>query len=551
MLTYPFLGKLGFYWNTLRYIKPKQFVGRFQRYFRSSKAQFGINGDKRMLINDWKNPALRAQRLLDINKFCFLNEFHYIKSVKDWNNPQYSKLWLYNLHYFDDLNAVDAEKRNEWHHELMQRWIADNPPGYGNGWEPYPISLRIINWVKWSMAGNELDEIFLKSMKTQIDWLKQNIETHLLGNHLFSNAKALCFAGLFFEGDEADKWYAKGIKLIEKEIPEQVLLDGGNFELSTMYHVIFLEDLLDLFNIHQVFDYKQPKGLEQQIPLMINWLENMCHPDGEISFFNDASLGMAPSVMELKNYASRFGFKQSNQNQLVRGIVDLPYSGYSRVETSGAVAIIDRAAIGPDYLPGHAHADTLSFELSLFGQRVIVNSGTSLYGVSKQRHLERSSISHATVVIDGENSSEVWDGFRVARRAKVSERIHSENNGIFKVSACHDGFKRLTGKPIHHREWVFEEQHLIVKDTISGKGSHNIDVVFPIHPDVIIKDKKNKNITLDVNGNFIKFTVGDATSIEIVASSYYPEFGVSQDNYQIVCKIQKLLPVEIITRIDW
>jgi hypothetical protein len=33
------------------------------------------------------------------------------------------------------------------------------------------------------------------------------------------------------------------------------------------------------------------------------------------------------------------------------------------------VLILDVAPVGPDYLPGHAHADTLSFELSLFGQR--------------------------------------------------------------------------------------------------------------------------------------------------------------------------------------
>ena len=40
-------------------------------------------------------------------------------------------------------------------------------------------------------------------------------------------------------------------------------------------------------------------------------------------------------------------------------------------------AIFDVAPLGPDYLPGHGHADTLSFELSLFGHRFITNSGTS------------------------------------------------------------------------------------------------------------------------------------------------------------------------------
>jgi hypothetical protein len=51
-------------------------------------------------------------------------------------------------------------------------------------------------------------------------------------------------------------------------------------------------------------------------------------------------------------------------------------SGYVRLEQGNAVALcwmwpgLDRIT-----LPGHAHADTLSFELSLFGQRVVVNSG--------------------------------------------------------------------------------------------------------------------------------------------------------------------------------
>ncbi|MFB1490650.1 MULTISPECIES: heparinase II/III family protein [unclassified Thiocapsa] len=51
------------------------------------------------------------------------------------------------------------------------------------------------------------------------------------------------------------------------------------------------------------------------------------------------------------------------------------------LEAGSAVALLDVAPIGPDYLPGHAHADTLSFELSLFGQRVIVNGGTSRYRI--------------------------------------------------------------------------------------------------------------------------------------------------------------------------
>ena len=108
---------------------------------------------------------------------------------------------------------------------------------------------------------------------------------------------------------------------------------------------------------------------------MFKWLETMCHPDGEISFFNDSALGIAPKIHDLKSYANRLNinYKSIKFNK----IINLSNSGYIRMTSNDAVALLDTAPIGPDYLPAHAHADTLSFELTLFGQRVFVNSGTS------------------------------------------------------------------------------------------------------------------------------------------------------------------------------
>ena len=38
---------------------------------------------------------------------------------------------------------------------------------------------------------------------------------------------------------------------------------------------------------------------------MFSWLETMTHPDGDIAFFNDAGLGIASNLVELKKYAQR------------------------------------------------------------------------------------------------------------------------------------------------------------------------------------------------------------------------------------------------------
>ena len=55
----------------------------------------------------------------------------------------------------------------------------------------------------------------------------KKIEWHILGNHLFANAKALVFAGLFFQGKEANAWLVKGSRILSNEVPEQILPDGG------------------------------------------------------------------------------------------------------------------------------------------------------------------------------------------------------------------------------------------------------------------------------------------------------------------------------------
>src|SRR5262249_17076636 len=127
-----------------------------------------------------------------------------------WNDPSLDRLWLYNLHYFDDLNAENCGARRDWHRALIERWIHENPPGTGTGWEPYPTSLRIVNWIKWSLSGNLLSEMVLDSISLQASWLAQRLEWHLLGNHLFANAKALVFAGLFFDGILAGEWLDRG-----------------------------------------------------------------------------------------------------------------------------------------------------------------------------------------------------------------------------------------------------------------------------------------------------------------------------------------------------
>ncbi len=369
---------MSLFFNTVRYLKPIQV---YRRIFPAKPHVLACIAPKqRKAVGKWQPGISRESPRLGPRTFRFLNQTHRIET---WNDAGVPKLWLYNLHYFE-CPASD----------LIRSWIDENPIGLGTGWEPYPTSLRICNWIKGHLSGNLLVQSALDSLAAQTSYLAQAVEYHLLANHLFANAKALVFAGTLFEGPSADKWRASGLKILDDQLSEQVREDGGHFECSPMYHSLILEDVLDLINLGRTYPDLIPEwgGVVRR---MLGWLMKLTHPDGKIAFFNDSAFGIVPTFEVLSNYAMRLGIEPPEHC--------LCESGYLRLENDLAVVLFDASPIGPDYQPGHAHADTLSFELSVNGHRAIVNSGISTYENSQERNEQRGTAAHNTIRIDGEN----------------------------------------------------------------------------------------------------------------------------------------------------
>lgn len=483
--------------------------------------------------------------MLEPTRFRFLNEERDVVVARDWNASGATKLWLYNLHYFDDLNAHDAARRGDWHRHLIARWVVENPPGVGNGWEPYPLSLRIVNWIKWALSGNQLDKRALGSLSMQVRFLKGRLERHLMGNHLFANAKALVFAGCFFEGKEATGWRRIGLDILAREIPEQILADGGHFERSTMYHALAYEDMLDLVNLAKAFPdvfLSGMTGCRNRLDGMGRWLRIMCHPDGEIAFFNDAAIGVAPAPADLFAYAKRLGHVVPEVDS---DVLWLKESGYIRLRRGRALMLIDVAPLGPDYLPGHGHADTLSFELSMDEQRVIVNSGTSCYGLGVDREWERSTAAHTTVEVNHMDSSEVWAGFRVARRAYPFDVDVQETDAAITVAAAHDGYRRLAGRPIHRRIWRLALNGLTVSDEIRGR--HMTAVArYHFHPRITIQSRVGHG-RLEWGDSSATYCV-EIGNAHVSRMYYAPAFGERLDN---ACLELRAVAGRVVLALSW
>lgn len=535
------------YLHTVRYLRPSQVAARLWIRARRANVRLTPAPLLRTMHRAFLEPPSPAATMLAPRQFRFLNESHSLESAANWNDPRRSKLWLYNLHYFDDLNAAGASARADWHTGLLSRWIRENPPGFGNGWEPYPISRRMVNWIKWSLRGRSLDAEACQSLAVQARWLCRRLEWHLGGNHLLANAKALVYAGTFFEGVEAESWLRTGLRLLERQLAEQILPDGGHVERSPMYHAIVLEDLLDVCNILQAAGLPISETWRGCAVRMGAWLAAMSHPDGEIAFFNDAAFGVAPTLAELRRYAALLLDEAPPQ---IAGSRLLRDSGYARLECTGAVLLADCGAVGPDHLTGHAHADTLSFEFSLGGERVLVNSGTSVYGTGSERQRQRGTLAHNTVVVDGEDSSEVWSGFRVARRAYPLE-VKLERTAVgFSLHAGHDGYRRLLGHNIHRRHWLLEDRRLMVEDTISGPH-HSAVARFHLHPNTTVERFDTSAGTAQTrapSGACIRWRFLRGLQTSIHDSTWHPEFGRSIPSR---CLQVAAVDGRIVTEIQW
>ncbi|MEQ1802918.1 MAG: heparinase II/III family protein, partial [Gammaproteobacteria bacterium] len=225
----------------------------------------------------------------------------------DWVARDAPKLWRYNLHYFDYLAwpGLDAAAKAA----LIDDWIARVPVGAEDAWEPYPVSLRVVNWLKYflSLPPGGVPRTWQDSLAHQVAALEGDVEYHLLANHLLKNGKALVFAGACLSGPAATRWLALGLDILGSEAEAQVLPDGGHVERSPMYHCIVLEDYLDVVNLLA----RNPGFVPaEKVALLAaaarratDFLRGIRTGAGDIPLFNDAAFGITRSAGDLLAYA--------------------------------------------------------------------------------------------------------------------------------------------------------------------------------------------------------------------------------------------------------
>ena len=517
--------------NTIIYLKPVQVYYRLFYFFKNSfrSTQKYIKAPSVISSINWKNIYNYSNSYSYLNKtFTFLNISHSFSEKINWNFDQFGKLWVYNLNYFDFLNQKEMSSETGIH--LINDFIK-NDKILKDAKEPYTISLRGVNWIKFLAQNKIQNSVINNLLYNHYVILIKNLEYHLLGNHLLENAFSLLFGAYYFQDEH---FYVKSKKLLISELDEQVLKDGAHFELSPMYHQIILSRLLDSIHLIKLNNSWKKDDLlsflKTKASLMISWLHNITYKNGNIPMVNDSTFDIAPNSEKLFLYAKGLGI--SNQE------IPLSDSGYRKITSYNYELLLDIGNIGPDYQPGHGHSDTFNFELLKNGIPIFVDTGISTYEKNNLRQRERSTSSHNTVQIENLEQTQVWDGFRVAKRAKVNILKEKYNS----IKASHDGYQNKGY--CHTRTYMWEEKFIIIKDEINKSTNNKSKAFFHLHSSLNKPLIKENKVILEQFDSYITFI--NAASIEIDQYQLSQGFNKTEFAFKITVTFDKSLETKIL-----
>jgi uncharacterized heparinase superfamily protein len=357
---------------------------------------------------------------------------------------------------------------------LWRSWRASTVFARSDVWAPYVVSLRawaLCGLYQPLVAGTTEEDDYLSDLALHARYLRAHVEFDVGGNHLVKNLKALAGLAVFL-GDEPLLAFA--VRHLYQQVQVQVLADGGHFERSPSYHCQVLGDLMDADALLDAVGRPAAAWLRGAIESMRGWLGAMLMPDGGVPLLNDCVPVPAERLALLKPADAPPG-----------RLTVLQPSGYVVCRPDDRLHLL--ADVGPPCppeLPAHAHADCLSFELAVDGRRIITDTGTSTYEAGPERIYERSTAAHSTVVVNGEDQTEVWDRFRAARRARSTLHEAAEEADSVRLTASHDGYQRLPGKARHTRSWYCAPGQITVRDEVAANMPVDVCARFHLASDI-------------------------------------------------------------------
>jgi uncharacterized heparinase superfamily protein len=426
-------------------------------------------------------------------RFTFLNLSSEPMSVSAlWDDPpQSNRLWHETLHYGEwalvlarAFAATCDEKYRRALTELIQSWLDANSVGRMPAWSPYTIARRLVYWTRLAFvlgADTEWSRFFRErvepSLRRQASFLADNLEHDVPNNHLLADYRALAWVGLSFpHWPEAEQLRRRGLGGLWREMRRQVLPDGVHFERSISYHTQVFSDLLETWHLARTAGAEVPEDIQPTLVKMLEFLIATRAPDGTWPMVNDSVPGYPSNPTDLIEAGAGL-LGGHHPKPLPHVFRDAGYV-VLRDDSDGCL-FFDAGPMGPVEVPGHGHADALSFVLHGGGRPLIVDPGVFTYEDDVWRDHFRSTGVHNTISVDGLDQCDFWGAFRVAHQPRVHLVEWSDDHAI----GAHDGYARLA-RPVTHRRTVkhLNRANWEIQDRLEGRGEHDFTLTLQFAP---------------------------------------------------------------------
>jgi len=460
--------------------------------------------------------------------------------------PGAEAAWLEALNGFGwlvDLRALGGDQARRRARDLVALWIEQESRWTPAAWAPATVGRRLSAWLghyEFYAVSAEVPfrQALLASIARQARLLSRLLPAGLAGGDAIAAIKGLALAGIACE--EGGPWLEQAARLLARELPRQVLADGGQEERSPARHLEVLRDLVDLRAAFHTAGSEPPPALIDAIEQMAPFLRLLLHGDGALAQFNGGG--------EADALTAELVLQRASARQ--RPLLSAPQSGFQRLQAGRLVVIVDAGRPPGPGLDRAAAAGTLSFEVSLGRERLIVNCGAHA-GDPAWRQALRATAAHSTLTLADHNSSELLPQGGLGRRPDSVTCRREERDGALWLDLSHDGYRPRHGV-VHHRRLYLDAtgDDLRGEERLEGgAGGLPFALRFHLHPQVqatLAQGGGAALLKLPRGGGWRLRAKGVALSLE--PSVYLPAAGPPRRSLQLVLSGET---VEGATQVQW
>ena len=458
----------------------------------------------------WPGDAARGARLMR-NEMELSGSVHTVRTGA-WSDTAGSPILRAAAHGFSwlrDLRALGTDGARTRARALVADWISTNgldPIAY----RPDVAGARISAWLgHYDFFAASADDGFrhklMARLVTDARALAANLPADELDARSLTALKGAVAAAVALPDHAA--FLTRAMRFLPQELARQVLPDGCHAERSPAIQLSALQDLTEIRALLQAAQAQPPAALATAIERMAPALRALRHGDGALALFNGAR-EEAPSLIDLVlTQAGRSG----------RASAGLTEGGFHRLQAGRSVLVIDAGAPPAPGIDRLAHAGTLSFELSVGRDRMIVNCGGAPSSGAEWLDAARATAAHSTLVVTDTSSSELKP-VGLGRRPEKVEAQRQEANGAHWLECSHDGYLKPFGA-LHRRRLYMAEsgEDIRGEDSVEANTGLPFTIRFHLHPTVsasLQNDNEAVLLRLPNNGGWRLRAEGARLTIE-------------------------------------